>query len=898
MLIRNVKSNADLEKKKDLQSKLLQIAIDNEELLENRVKDYKNPNKPPPVPPQYKTNAEMQKDTTLQQKEVINNLLSINGVDNFIALGVSQQLGQLPNGIANYLIFNKNFPVIKKRLEDISKSAYGVDTFMNKIQEVLEQIEIGTLYNTTGGINSQSAFNQAIGAGNVIPSGQTLADFLQRGANSVYGNLLAKLYAIRDVPNSPLATDPDFIAMLRIYEDLMENSPNQFLLDDIDIIEQLERQKIQKEIDRLINIRGIPQTSRVVAFSDALDPNEYDAQVRQAFGTNQPPQLPDSFTRPYTELIKLIRNIKDPNITIPDIGKLKAKLIRLLGGSQAIQQGLQAQLLQAQQQNILTQQQAQQQAQQLALQARQQVIADTEAEFKRTQQSGARMRDRFVSNAQNPHTNQLYGNDMFNQSPTISLQPPDATNPADVVVEFINHPVYGIQELPFTTPQGDLIGIMDGNGAEITDQQGGQYFTKADFEQAHPTIIFDRYYYRSLIEIAPPPQQQVQAYQTYQAQLQAYQAQLQAIAGLGKKQQTNYFKQNPQIPQPQPVPQPVSPMRLIIGSANALRTHRGTYEAVILRQTPAQMKARSKLEIDALKQVLQTDPTYDPVNNAGQRLIQQQGYGINKILPRPQYSFSGQGFKDVMRERSEITNRAIAKPFVDAGNSVKGFFGGEVMCPAVYSPVMGKDGKMYNNKCQASVAGAGMKKADTIHIDINSHNGEGYKMSGDGFMHRKIKIGKGIEVQEQPRYKTFGKYIVHIPHLENDNILNFKFPSMGSIPTLKPVNVDNNFKEFILDILNTGKVNQRHYDGLTDAEKAHFNKVIKGAGLANTLEFKNDNNIDEKKDLKRLDILMGEIEAGNDNEKLKKECKELIKKCVMNGSIPKHKGMDYLFQIE
>jgi hypothetical protein len=257
--------------------------------------------------------------------------------------------------------------------------------------------------------------------------------------------------------------------------------------------------------------------------------------------------------------------------------------------------------------------------------------------------------------------------------------------------------------------------------------------------------------------------------------------------------------------------------------------------------------------LTAVKGSLNTNPQFIPEQNVNQRAVATQGFGVK---------------------------------------------GGMVMCPAVYSPVMGKDGKMYNNKCQASVAGAGMKKADAIHIDINSHNGEGYKMSGDGFMHRKIKIGKGIEVQEQPRYKTFGKYIVHIPHLENDNILNFKFPSMGSIPTLKPVNVDNNFKEFILDILNTGKVNQRHYDGLTDAEKAHFNKVVKGAGLTNTLQFKNDNNIDEKKDLKRLDILMGEIEAGNDNEKLKKECKELIKKCVMNGSIPKHRGMDYLFQIE
>ena len=81
MLIRNVKSFSDLQKKRELQANLLQIAIENEEMLENRVKDYKNPNKPPPVPPQFKTTAEIQQDTNLQQKEVINNLLSISGVD-------------------------------------------------------------------------------------------------------------------------------------------------------------------------------------------------------------------------------------------------------------------------------------------------------------------------------------------------------------------------------------------------------------------------------------------------------------------------------------------------------------------------------------------------------------------------------------------------------------------------------------------------------------------------------------------------------------------------------------------------------------------------------------------------------------------------------------------------
>jgi hypothetical protein len=826
MLIRNVKSFADLERKRDYQSKLLQIAIENEEMLENRVSDYKNPNKPPPVPPQYKTNAEMQKDTTLQQREVVNNLLSITGVDNFIALGVSQQLGQLPNGVGNYLIFNKNFPVIKKRLEDISKSAYGIDTFMNKIEEVLEQIELGILYNTTGGTNAQTAFNQAIGAGNTLTSAQQ------------YGLLLTKLLAIRDEPQSPLKNDPDFIAIFNIYQGLMDNSPLQADLTDLDTIEQLERQKILKEIDRLIRIRGVPTSVDILTITQAIDEQEYIAQLQLAIQT-QNPQLPESFKKAFANLVKIVKNIKDPNSTIPDIGKLKDTIERNLTGRRAVQSGVQAQLVQTQQGVIQG--------------LRNQVIADTEAQFANTLGNRDRMKERFVSNAQNPFNQQMYGNNMIDYSPTQSQQPADPTNPADVIVEVIFSNINGAQLLPYRKQGGRTYPLMTGDGAEITKQDGSSFATIATFKRVNPDL--DRYYYRNVMILNEITQAEQDAYNAYLQAEQAYQAQA-FFRAKGKTAQRNYKTQNSQFVELKPpaqVAQPQETMRLIIGSEANIQAE-PQYSRLLTRiDRIAKMQERSRIEIDALRQVLQTDATYDPVNNQQQRLLPQQGYGIR---------------------------------------------GGMVMCPAVYDPVMGKDGKMYNNKCQASVAGAGMKKADAIHIDINSHNGEGYKMSGDGFMHRKIKIGKGIEVQEQPRYKTFGKYIVHIPHLENENVLNFKFPSMGSIPTLKPVSVDDNFKEFILDILNTGKVNQRHYDGLTDTEKAHFNKVIKGAGLVNSLQFKNDNNIDEKKDLKRLDILMGEIEAGNDNEKLKKECKELIKKCVMNGSIPKHRGMDYLFQIE
>jgi hypothetical protein len=309
-------------------------------------------------------------------------------------------------------------------------------------------------------------------------------------------------------------------------------------------------------------------------------------------------------------------------------------------------------------------------------------------------------------------------------------------------------------------------------------------------------------------------------------------------------------------------------------------------------------------EINDLKQVLDNDPNYDPLNNQLQQAIQVQGFGLKKgyhtmpdgrVMKDSEHSgkglsfrefmfgSQGQGFKDVMKERSDATNRAIAEPFVNTGNKIKGFFGGGRMCPQNYEPVMAKDGKMYGNRCKAQAGGG---------EDPN------YKVDGMGFMNRKIKIGKGIAVEEQPRYKTFGKYIIHMPFLENDNVLNVKFQSMGSIPSIKPVTIDDNFKEFILDIMNNGCVNQQHYNSLTEAEKTYFHKIVKGAGLSNTLKFKQDDKIDDKKDVKRLDILVGQIVAGNDNDKVFKEAKELIRKCVGNGSITRHRGMDLLFQIE
>jgi hypothetical protein len=184
-----------------------------------------------------------------------------------------------------------------------------------------------------------------------------------------------------------------------------------------------------------------------------------------------------------------------------------------------------------------------------------------------------------------------------------------------------------------------------------------------------------------------------------------------------------------------------------------------------------------------------------------------------------------------------------------------------------------------------------------IHIDINSHNGKNYRMDGDGlaksFMKRRIKIGKGIQVDKQePTYKLFGKYVIHIPQLHN-NVLNFRYKSLGP-STIRPVEVDDNFKEFMFDVLESGRVNDRHYKTLTEAERNHFLRAVKGAGIIDTLKLKNENFEKDKEEEERLELLLGEINAGNDNDNIIKEAKTIIKKYISNGKLSRQKGLDML----
>jgi hypothetical protein len=175
-------------------------------------------------------------------------------------------------------------------------------------------------------------------------------------------------------------------------------------------------------------------------------------------------------------------------------------------------------------------------------------------------------------------------------------------------------------------------------------------------------------------------------------------------------------------------------------------------------------------------------------------------------------------------------------------------------------------------------------------------------VSGVGFKSKRIpvgKVGKGVKLENEiaPTYRQFGKYVIHIPHLLNNNVANFKYPSLGSIPSIKPLTVSEDYKDLILETLQTGKLNKKEFERLPQSEIKHFERVAVGAGLVEQLGLKIGTTDEDKADAKRFEVLRGEYLAGNNNEKLIKELRLLITKFINTGRIHKTEGLNLLLEL-
>ena len=180
------------------------------------------------------------------------------------------------------------------------------------------------------------------------------------------------------------------------------------------------------------------------------------------------------------------------------------------------------------------------------------------------------------------------------------------------------------------------------------------------------------------------------------------------------------------------------------------------------------------------------------------------------------------------------------------------------------------------------------------------------KKTGEGLMNRMkkapkglkpLKIGKGILVEDQPVYRPMGKYLIHYGFLTNQDMLNVKYPSGGVIPQFKPTPISDIFKDFIIDLLDTGKANSRIYDQLPIDERKLFEKVATGAGIFHSLKLKKTITDTDRDENDRFNLLKGEYLAGNNSQKVLQELRRLVIKFMNDGRIHKTQGMNFLMEL-
>ena len=161
----------------------------------------------------------------------------------------------------------------------------------------------------------------------------------------------------------------------------------------------------------------------------------------------------------------------------------------------------------------------------------------------------------------------------------------------------------------------------------------------------------------------------------------------------------------------------------------------------------------------------------------------------------------------------------------------------------------------------------------------------------------RMKIGRGISVQQAPTYREFGKYAIHVPQLENGDILNIKYRSLGPVPKFKPVPVSDIFRDFLLDVIETGKPNPRVYSQIEPKERKLFEDMSIGAGVWKGFGLKRTTTDDEADELKRFELLRGEAMAGNNSPKILQELRKLVIKFMSDGRLRKAEGLNILMQI-
>lgn len=839
MIIANVKSAQDLQSKKTLQQQLLDLEVSNEAELEKRVKDYKNPNKPIPVAPEYKTNAELQKDKIAQERTAIKNMEELG----FDYAKSAELVAWLSSSLINKLVeFNANYKGIKKELtETTNPKLINLDFIKNYLEKYFEDIDINYGRKFSKDAMSGSSAPATIDElGDIVPNNaqiRTLLQLIGRVMEKVRKQTYAEITA-------EVETSKRFLEVNKVSSAMLESFS--------------ERDRRDYTNGRRVESKKIEDGEKYLSFIRELLPKlRYGATLLDLYSVIIP--SPETF------------NLLKTGLTQQERGDIIRRYITILKSIQFLSRA---------------------------------GVDELGEEIDRIES-----REPIELDALNRFINKLIKSLSF----LTKEKGADAISKLQRDIEVLLNQNGKMAELDEIKSLNDIrekrireaeVAVKEAQRPNIEEA-----IDRADLREGRVLDERDGDEYQSRVDIGAERErmrereEDIERMRQIQLEVSNYREQNRdrILRGLEEKENPLYLFE-PEVDRP-PLP-----------SRNRER-----------QQVLRTIQDLSIKFAEELNTMYETDEG-SAINTAKGFLKQYAGKSDTQLGRRTK---SGETREEHFeRLLTMIGEYAEAK---EARLSER-MRTGDIKEPAEYDYVAGLDRATIYNRRNAptgdtSTYGVGLKKALRQHFredeaelknmarELRRHKAEerkidAYAKGGDssddekkgggshlGFRHRKVKVGKGISVKEQPSYKTFGKYVIHMGHLLDRNVANFKYPSLGSIPHIKPLTISEDYKEFILDTIKDGRPNERTFNKLPTEEQRHFERVVAGAGLVDTFKLKRNHTEQERKEAERFNLLRGEVLAGNNSDKVMKELRSLIVRFMNEGRIQQKEGTTMLLEL-
>lgn len=151
---------------------------------------------------------------------------------------------------------------------------------------------------------------------------------------------------------------------------------------------------------------------------------------------------------------------------------------------------------------------------------------------------------------------------------------------------------------------------------------------------------------------------------------------------------------------------------------------------------------------------------------------------------------------------------------------------------------------------------------------------------------------KGID--EGPRYIKFGKYLINMKKLNNEETLSLKRPSGGNIVEIPSTKLSKNLSAVIKKMVGGSVPTYSDISKLSEPEKHYLHKVSKQSNILDKFDIPAPSKDHLEKDIHQFEVMKGEIMAGNDNKELIKKFKVHIMKLSKNGTLPKREVTEIL----